>query len=114
MLAIDAALADAAWAERTALLAEKRQLAGLAQSLAADQDHDRLRARLEQLERQLEERWSDRLGAANVGAATGMGGGIDPEIYHAMNEASDKAGNVPELKAEIARLRRLLTEADEV
>ncbi|MDH3303375.1 MAG: hypothetical protein OES24_22965 [Acidimicrobiia bacterium] len=91
-----------------ALDLEKQDLVEQARALSVRQDRTHLIRRLEQLERQLEAHMAGRLGSANVGAATGMGGGIDPEIFHQMNATADAGANIDELKQEILDLRHLL------
>jgi hypothetical protein len=65
---------------------------------------DQLRRLIAQTERRISEHYGHRLSHTS-GAQTGRGGGLDPKILFQMHRAMDKFGNLPEMQAELARLK---------
>lgn len=68
---------------------------------------DQLRRLIAQTERRISEHYGNRL-SHTAGAQTGRGGGLDPKILFRMHQAMDQFGNLPEMQAELARLRKRL------
>jgi len=110
-----AALPADAFNERITLHEEERELrtelrrAG--HELFGEDEAGMVRRRIADIERRIRDVRGTRL-SASVGAATGYGGGIDPEYAHALNAALDEAGGVGGLQAELQRLRVRLAELD--
>lgn len=84
-------------------------------SLGADwTDHfsiDQLKRRITQTERRITDHFGNRLSHTS-GAQTGYGGGLDPQILHWMHRAMDKAGDLPAMRAELARLKDQLAKLE--
>ncbi len=72
---------------------------------------DQLKKRIAEAERRITDHFGNRLSHTS-GAQTGYGGGLDPQILHRMHRAMDKAGDLPALKAELARLRDQLAKLE--
>ena len=69
-----------------------------------DMSIDQLKRLIASVEGRLEDHYSNRLSHTS-GAQTGYGGGLDPKVLHQMHRAMDAAGDLPALKAELARLK---------
>lgn len=70
---------------------------------------DQLKGRIADTERRIKEHYGNRL-SHTAGPQTGYGGGLDPQILHWMHRAMDQAGDLPAMRAELARLKdRLAT-----
>ena len=69
-----------------------------------DMSIDQLKRLITSVEGRLRDHYSNRLSHTS-GAQTGYGGGLDPKVLHRMHRAMDEAGDLPALKAELARLK---------
>jgi hypothetical protein len=72
---------------------------------------DQLKRRIADTERRIIDHFGNRLSHTS-GAQTGYGGGLDPQILHWMHRAMDKAGELPAMKAELARLKDQLAKLE--
>lgn len=97
--------------ERIELEARLTELRALAAGLdrGAGSGRVALEAHLRNLERRLEQILDGHL-SQSAAAQTGRGGGIDPEYVHRLNRQIDEGAGVDALRADIARVRRLLDE----
>lgn len=103
------------YAKRQDLRDREDELRAELRSFGADwTDHfsiDQLRRRIADTERRIKDHYGNRLSHTS-GAQTGYGGGLDPQILHWMHRAMDKAGDLPAMKAELARLKDQLVKLE--
>ncbi len=103
------------FARRQDLREREEELRAGLRSLSADwTDHfsiDQLRRRIADTERRITDHYGNRL-SHTAGPQTGYGGGLDPQIMHWMHRAMDKAGDLPAMKAELARLKDQLAKLE--
>lgn len=106
-----AELPASAFEQRAVLRDRLSELRALVAELraASPTDRDGLKVRLRRLEAELERRLAYRV-SPSAGAQTGRGGGMDPEYVHILNRQIDQGQDVAELKAEIRRIRTLLSD----
>ena len=106
---------DGDFARRQDLHDREAELRAELRSLGADwTDHfsiDQLKRRIAQTERRITDHFGNRLSHTS-GAQTGYGGGLDPQILHWMHRAMDKAGDLPAMRAELARLKDQLAKLE--
>ena len=95
--------------ERVRLEARLVELRSLAAALERGSGSGRvaLQTHLHNLERRLQDIVEGHL-SHSAAAQTGRGGGIDPEYVHRLNRQIDEGAGVDALRADIARVRRLL------
>lgn len=87
----------------------RAELRGFSAEHTDDMSIDQLKRLITSVERRLEDHYGNRL-SHTTGAQTGFGGGLDPKVLHRMHRAMDEAGDLPAMKAELARLKdRLAT-----
>lgn len=95
--------------ERIRLEERLTELRALAVALDGGSGRVGLEAHLHNLERRLQRILDGHL-SQSAAAQTGRGGGIDPEYVHRLNRQIDEGAGVDALRADIARVRRLLDE----
>lgn len=103
-------LPSSAFERRAVLQGRLTELRALAADVRTPSptDLEALRVQLGRLETELERRLGNRL-SHSTAAQTGRGGGIDPKYAHTLNGQIDKGLGVAELKAEIHKIRTLLS-----
>ena len=101
-------LPEADFARRQDLRDREEELRGELRSFSIEQTDDmsivQLKRLIASVEGRLKDHYRNRLSHTS-GAQTGFGGGLDPKVLHRMHRAMDEAGDLPALKAELARLK---------
>ena len=82
----------------------RAELRGFSVEQIDDSSIDQLKRLISSVEQRLEDHYGNRLSHI-TGPQTGFGGGLDPKVMHKMHRAMDEAGDLPAIKAELARLR---------
>ena len=111
-----AALPADAFNERITLREEEREIRSrlreAGHTFFGEDEAAILRLQITDLERRIEAARSARL-SASVGAATGYGGGIDPDVAHAVTASLDEAADVATLQRKLQERRVRLAALDE-